>query len=110
MIVIKRGYGALVLVALVLSALIMNVVTNALFDNEYYGANAWPKLGTFWLAGLMSLGLGLFLRDRPNKEFDKDWFKGESAHHLFFIPVKYWGFVYFLAGLVYVVYKLSRAA
>jgi len=97
----------MVLVALVLSALVMNIITNGLFDNEYYGANVWPKLGTFWLAGLMSFGLGLFLRGRRTPAPGNDWFKGESAHHFFFIPVIYWGVVYFVLGLIYVAYKLS---
>lgn len=108
MIIIRRGYGALVAVALVLAALVMNIITNAMFDNEYYGANIWPKLGTFWLAGLMSFGLGRFLQGRPKHPNDKDWFKNESAHHLFFISPFYWGIIYFVIGVIYVGCKLAR--
>ena len=106
MVIIKRGKGFLVLVALVLAALIMNGVTNALYDNEYYGSHLWPKVGTLWLTGILCTATGLFLQRRPTKVKDKDWVRGESADHLFFIPVVYWGPIFALISIAYLIYSL----
>lgn len=110
MIVIRRGKGALVAVALVLSALVMNIVTNAMYDNEYYGANVWPKLGTFWLAGLMCFLLGTYLRKNPTPVQKGDSIDWQAPDHFFFIPVIYWTAVYFVVGIAYVAYKLSTGS
>lgn len=103
MILIKRGKGWIVLVAGVLAALVMNVVTTALFrqDRDYYGNHAWPKLGTLWLAGLLCVGAGAYLRKYPSKIRDKDWVDSESPDHLFFVPVIWWGAIFFVLGLLY---------
>jgi len=65
-ILIKRGKGYVVLIFLVLAALAMNVVTNAFFDNEYYGSHLWPKVSTLLLASLLCLGTGLYFRTKPS--------------------------------------------
>ena len=104
MIIFHRGKGALV-VALsgIAAGLIMHAVTRAAFDRHYYSEHIWPLFGTFWLAGLFCIATGYYLRKHPSKVGDADWFRNESADHLFFIPVLYWGPVYFAAGIVYLV-------
>ena len=108
MLLIHRGAGPFVLLSGVIAALVMNVVTNALYDNDYYSQHVWPKFGTFWLAGGLCVAIGAYLKRRPGNVPDDDWIPNESAHHLFFIPVRYWGVVYFAAGVVFVIYKLSK--
>ncbi len=103
MVLIHRGKGFVVLIAGVVAALGMNFITNAFFhtDREYYENHTWPKLGTLWLAGLLCIGAGAYLRKRPTKVKGADRFEGESADHFFFIPVIYWGGVFFALGVIY---------
>lgn len=105
MLIVKRGKWWIVPIVGILAAFKMNVITNALFDNEYYGSHLWPKFATFSLAGLLSCLAGVYLCSKPVPAKDKDWFRGEAADHLFFIPVTYWGLVYVLLGVIYVVYS-----
>jgi hypothetical protein len=108
MIEIHRGAGAIVVIAGIVAALIMNVVTNALFDNDYYAAHIWPKFGTLWVAGLFCTVTGAYLRKHPGEVKDEDWIPGESAHHFFFIPVIYWGGIFFALGVIYLAYSFLR--
>jgi hypothetical protein len=103
MIAIHRGAGTIVLIAGIVAALVMNVVTAALYDNDYYAAHIWPKFGTLWVAGLLCTGAGAYLRKHRTNVKDGDWFAGESEHHFFFIPVIYWGAIFFALGLIYMV-------
>jgi len=86
MVLIHRGRGYVVLIAGVVAALLMNMFTNALFhdDREYYGTHVWPKFGTLWVAGLLCVAAGAYLRKHPTRVIDKDSIAGESArsHHL----------------------------
>ncbi len=110
MILIHRGKGAaVVLIGGVLSALAMNFITTRLFGDEYYSSHMWPKFGTLWLSGAVFTFAGAYLRKRPTKVKDKDWVNNESADHLFFIPVIYWGPIFFALGIVYVVYSLTKS-
>jgi len=107
MITIHRGKGGLVIVAGIVAALVMNMVTNAMFDNEYYGAHTWPKFGTFWVAGLLCYLLGLYLRKRPTKVIGEDLVDGEAADHFFFVPVIYWSIIFFVIGVLYAIVKFT---
>jgi len=108
MIIIHRGKGGLILVAGVLSALFMNLLTAKLFGYEYYAEHIWPKFGTFALLASICLVGGLYLRAHPTipKSLDKP-IEGESFDHLFYIPVIYWSPIFLLLGVAYVVYKLT---
>ena len=111
-----RGGGIAVVIIGILSALTMNIVTNRMFDNNYYENNVWPRFGTLWLAGFGCILLSFFLTNRDSriKKIDKDSFTGEGkpasagghplfdlTHHLFFIPVIYWGMIFFVIGIIF---------
>ena len=109
MLEIHRGKGAIVIfVGGILAALIMNALTRALFDGRYYAEHIWPKFGTLWLAGLLYLLAGAYLRKHPTKVRGKDWIPDEAADHFFFIPVIYWGPIFFVVGILYVLYSFYR--
>ncbi|CAN5449512.1 hypothetical protein BH10ACI3_BH10ACI3_14790 [soil metagenome] len=106
MIMIHRGKGAaVVFIGGIVSALIMNIITNAMFNNDYYGSHIWPRFGTLWLAGVIFTAAGIYLRKHPTIVKDKDWVEGESADHFFFIPVLYWGPIFFVLGVVFAAYS-----
>ncbi len=102
--VIHRGLGiAVVAGSGLISALIMNAVARGFFDRRYYAEHLWPKFGALWLAGLICLAVGAYLRKDTAHEANSNWFENEAAHHVFFIPVTFWGLLYFIAGIVYLV-------
>jgi hypothetical protein len=116
MIIPHRGKGMLILVVGVLAALIMNIISAKAFGDDYYQKNMWPKLGTLWLAGLGCFLLGVYVKKYPSKEgkvtehtlsFDPKFAllekatKYEPRDHLLFIPVIYWGAIFFVLGIVY---------
>lgn len=106
MITVHRGKGAaVVIIGGILSALVMNAITRAIFDGKYYAEHIWPKFGTFCLGGVLCLAAGAYLRRHPSKVLDKDWIPNESADHFFFIPVIYWAPIFFVAGVVYLIYS-----
>jgi hypothetical protein len=105
MFVLHRGLGlAAVAGAGIVSALIMNAVARGLFDRRYYDEHLWPKFGALWLAGLMCLIAGAYLRSYTPRLQDRSWYENEAAHHVFFIPVTVWGAIYFVAGVAYLIY------
>lgn len=110
MITIHRGRGGVVFIAGVVAALAMNAITNGLYDNEYYTAHIWPKFGALVLAGVLCTVAGAYLRKYPTKVKDKDWLRGESADHLLFIPVIYWGGIFIALGFMYAVISFLRTA
>lgn len=105
MLIIHKGVGAGVLLVGVLSALAMNALTRSLFDRHYYSSHVWPKFGTFCLAAVTCTAVGLYLKSKEPAGTDQ--FLGESPHHLFYIPLVYWGPIYFLLGLLYAIYSTA---
>ena len=104
---IHRGKGAIaVILSGIFSGLIMQAATRALFDRHYYSAHVWPLFGSFWLAGLLCIAAGAYLRKYPTRVLGRGWFTNEAADHFFFIPVVYWGPIYFAAGIIYLVVAL----
>jgi hypothetical protein len=117
MIHFHRGAGMLVVLFGILSALIMNVVTIKLFGDSYYQEHSWPKMSVLFLAGIMCLVVGFWLKGKrarsakreqayidslsPKFETVKQIAFSGPRDHLMFIPVQYWSVLYFLAGVVY---------
>ena len=124
MLIPHRGKGVFVLVIGVVAAVLMNALTFKLFGDDYYQRNAWPKVGTLWLAALGCLLLGAYLRGHPpagntragrRDDLPSDRKSGllekgariAPKDHLCFVPVIYWGAIYFLLGVVYACVKLA---
>jgi hypothetical protein len=96
----------------------MNIVSAKLFDHGYYQKNAWPKVGTLWLAALFCFLLGSLPQpsqpakttgrqdERPLPPGSKPEVLEQVSRfgpqdHLFFIPVSWWGVIYFALGGLY---------
>lgn len=116
MLIPHRGKGLFVIIIGILSALLMNIISAKAFGDEYYQKHVWPKVGTLWLTRYGCLLLGIYLKKYPSKEpqtpgnslsFDQKLallekgLKYEPADHLLFIPVIYWGVVFFIIGIIY---------
>ena len=109
MIVIHRGKGIFVVIAGIVAALLMNIITDRFFGDDYYSAHIWPKFAALWLIGGICVAGGAYLRRNPTKpQIKKKDFDGESADHFFYIPVILWGPIFFLLGIVYLVYSLMN--
>ncbi|MEP6850060.1 MAG: hypothetical protein ABI999_14470 [Acidobacteriota bacterium] len=109
MFVVHRGKGVLVLISGIVSALFMNIVTDRFFGDDYYSTHAWPKFAALWLIGSICFAGGLYLRKYPTKlKVDRPEFEGESTDHFFYIPVIYWGPIFFLLGIIYLIYSLMN--
>ena len=124
MLIPHRGKGIFVPVIGIIAAVSMNAFSFKLFGGDYYQRNVWPKVGSLWLAALCCFILGTYLKKHPSVDkferqrtphsltFDPklDLFekgaKLEPKDHLCFVPVAYWGAIYFLIGVVYAVMKL----
>ena len=108
--VIHRGKGIFVIIAGILCALVMQIITAKYFGDEYYAAHNWPKVGALWLLAAICLAGGAYLRARPTqlKHAKQEYFYGESNDHLFFIPVIYWSLIFFVLGLAFLAYKLAK--
>jgi len=109
MIIVHRGKGFLVLIVGILAALFMNIITDRFFGDDYYSAHSWPKFAALWLIGGICVAGGAYLRKYPTKfKIDRPEFEGESADHFFYIPVIYWGPIFFLLGIIYLIYNFTN--
>jgi hypothetical protein len=106
-----------------LSALLINIISSKAFGADYYQKNMWPKLGTLWLAGCGCFLLGIYLRKNPSIEKQvsrpalptesklallEKVSKYEPRDHLLFVPVIYWGAIFFVIGFIYAGVSLWR--
>jgi hypothetical protein len=116
MLIPHRGKGLIVILIGILSALLMNIISAKALGYGYYQEHVWPKVGTLWLTGCGCFLLGIYLKKNPSKEqktpgnslsFDpklallEKGLKYEPTDHLLFIPVIYWGVIFFIIGIIY---------
>jgi len=104
MLIIWRGAGAIVLLFGIISALLMNVVTSLVFNQDnYFADHAWAQGFSLWIAGAVSWFTGRYLNSRPGKVLI-DKATGQEVtlkpnHSLFFIKIEYWGPILFVIGI-----------
>ena len=113
MLIIWRGAGALVLLFGIISALLMNVVTSLVFNqNNYFANHAWAQAFSLWIAGAASWFTGRYLNRRPGKVLIEKATGQEVTlkpnHSLFFIKVEYWGPILFVIGVCVLFAALLR--
>ena len=104
--IIWSGAGFLVAVIAFLTLLLAEVSVEKIFhDDSYYQSHGWPKLLAFCIAGCLVLPLGRYLNRKGARTLiEKDTGREivqKANHSLFFINVKYWPYILFALGMVF---------
>jgi hypothetical protein len=102
--IIWSGFGFLVAVVGFGCLILTELMTRAAFDEKYYQAHGWPKLAGIWVAAALVYVLGLWLDRQPGRAMI-DKATGQEvvlkrSHSLFFIPVRYWVYIFLVLGIV----------
>ena len=103
---IYTGAGFIVAVIAFLMLLLSELSVEYYFDDDsYYQTHGWPKLLAFFLAGCLVTLVGRYLDNADAKLYiEKETGKEvimKKGHSLFFIEVKYWGYILFGLGVVF---------
>jgi hypothetical protein len=93
--ILYRGAGMLVVFALTVFIPLCYGI-NFIFGKEYYQAHAWPKGFCCLVVGALVWSIGKHL-NREAKEK-----QGEAVHYFMSIKMEYWGIVYAVFGVLYV--------
>ena len=99
MIRVCSGLGVLVYVI----AFFCYFVMLAIVGVGYMMSQSWPLAVAFFLASALVTALGLYLKKQPSEvtihKLTGQEVKVKSKHTVFFIPVIYWGPIFFVIGL-----------
>jgi hypothetical protein len=104
--IIWSGFGFLVAIIGFGSLVLTEVITKSSFHDEtYYQTHGWPKLVAFWVAAALVYLVGLWLDRQPGRAMI-DKATGQEVvlkrkHALFFIPVRYWPYIFLGLGVVF---------
>jgi hypothetical protein len=100
-----QGSGFLAaLVGIALMVLTDLTVRARTHDPDYYHAHGWPKLVACWIAAAVIYALARYLDSRPatmvigrgtGREIEM-----KRVHSLFFLPLKYWPYLYLIFGVI----------
>jgi len=112
MLIIWHGFGLLVLVIALASALMCNFACDAVFGSGYYSAHRWTAGVALFVAAGGCWFLGDHLRrQKPKVVIDKQTGRElvlQKRHALFFIPMHLWGPIFLVIGFVLCVMELFR--
>jgi hypothetical protein len=93
--IIWSGFGILVFVFAFGCSLVMNLLMNPLFGDEYFETHAWPLSLALVVAGALSWIVGNALNGRRSKMLIEKETGREIVlrpnHTLFFVKMQYWG-------------------
>lgn len=104
--IIWSGLGFLIPIIGFGCLLLGEAVTESLFqDTSYYQNHGWPKLAGLLIAAALVHLLGTALDRRPGRTMI-DKATGQEvtlrgSHSLFFIPMKYWSYVFGALGVLF---------
>ena len=106
--VIWKGTGFFIAVLTFAWLLLLDWSTAALFGENYYGFNGWPKLVGFWAAATTVFllrrlfGIPPPIVDEGFASHEEDLrLAGAREGELFFIRARYWPAVLVLLGIVF---------
>jgi hypothetical protein len=101
--IIWSGLGFLVVVFAFGCSLVMNLITNAVFQDEsYFTTERWPLSIALVAAGVLSWLVGKYVNNRQARIMIDKATGREVAflpnHSLFFIKMHYWGPIFVALG------------
>jgi hypothetical protein len=107
--IIWSGSGILVAIVGFGCLALTEVITRTTLDEKYYQAHGWPKLAGFWIAAALVYFLALWLDRQPGRVMI-DKATGQEVvlkrrHALFFIPVRFWVYIFFALGVLFLFAK-----
>ncbi len=108
MLIIWKGMGLVVLLIGILVCLALNIFCAAVFrQNDYFQTHLWVWLAALWITGALCWPVGRYLHRKPGRVLI-DKATGQEViikheHHLMFIKVEYWAFIFLAIGLVVLV-------
>ena len=111
--IIWRGIGAVVVAIVFLCSLGANLITNIIAPGaSYYDHHKWPFGVSLIVAALITWFLGAYMQSRPAKVMiDKATGKEvemKKRHDFFFIPMKWWGPILAVAGIVVIALEFIK--
>jgi len=103
--IIWSGFGFLVPVIGIGSLVLTQYLTELITQNEqFYKENDWVNILAMVLAAALTLGLHKLLNPpNPKRLIDADTgeeFVLRRSHSFFFIPVKWWTFIFLVFGTI----------
>jgi hypothetical protein len=107
--IIWQGLGIVVVIVIVLVYALTRLFINNLFgDDRYYDTHGWPHLIWSFVTGAIVLVVGRYLSNKSDREakvvIDRETGREvilKTEHSLFFINVKYWGYIIFVLGIIF---------
>ena len=107
--IIWSGWGILVPVIVIGTSLIMEIVTEAAFnDDSYYQSQSWPLALTLVVSGILVWFIGKSLNSKServviDKQTGEELVLNASNHRLFFVKMEYWSPVLLAAAILVLV-------
>ena len=112
MIIVWKGAGWLVIIIGIVTCLLVNIITSAVFHQDnYFQAFLWPKVAALWVIGVTCWFLGRYLNGKParaviDRTTGREVYE-KPYHHLMFVKMEYWGVIFFAIGLGLLVARLA---
>ncbi len=112
MLIIWKGAGIVVLLLGILVCLALNILCAAVFhQNDYFQNHLWAWVTSLWITGALCWPIGRYLHAKPGRVLI-DKATGQEItikpeHHLMFIKVEYWAFIFLAIGLVVLIINLA---
>jgi hypothetical protein len=94
--VIWTGWGIVAGIIWVACFLATQLAVDQIYEDGFYKAHVWPKI----LAATVSAPIIWFVGRAMNGAATDDQRAHGARHTLFWIPVEYWGPLFFIVGVV----------
>jgi hypothetical protein len=105
--IVWRGWGFAVALIVLVACIVANLLANTLGGKGYFEAHAWPLASALIIAGPLIWLTDILLSRGPSRVL-VDEKTGERValakkHDFFFIPMRWWGAVVAVIGIVLLV-------
>ncbi len=104
MLLIWSGLGALIPLAVLISAILVQLTVNSIFGAHFYSSSHWAISLALLLSALASWLIDLRVKSQKGKlVIDKQTGKEillKKKHTFFFIPVKFWPYIFIVGALI----------